>query len=193
MRPSLRRERLSWCRKVVNAYPELPSLPYFPTSVPMAEVIGALAALPVANEIKRSAYVMFRNESGNGKSGINNNYVGAQADSGRWPDKLTHLFYGVVAKRENRTGKDRLFLAFRDVGDCLSFLCDRVQNRGLYVGGATSKVVKMAVPDAATLARAYHKEWVSGSAASEPGADEVAAFLSMYRQAAGYFPAKEAA
>jgi hypothetical protein len=37
-----------------------------------------------ATNVKRASYVMFRNESGNGAKGINNNYCGAQADSGRW-------------------------------------------------------------------------------------------------------------
>jgi hypothetical protein len=33
------------------------------------------------------------------------------------------------------------------------------------------------------LARAYHKEWITGSATSEPSAEEKADFLSMYGQA----------
>lgn len=173
----------------INAYPELPSLPYMPTSVAMAEVIGALAVIEAPVEVKRSAYVMFRNESGNGKSGINNNYVGAQADSGRWPDKLTPLFYGVVIKEENQTGKTRLFLAFRDLSGCLSFLCERVQSRGLYVGGTTHLVLTMDVGTPTDLCVAYTREWVKGSATAEPDAQAMSNFLSMFSQAAAFFPA----
>jgi hypothetical protein len=126
---------------------------------------------------------MFRNESGNGSSGINNNYIGAQADSGRWPESLTASFSGTVQVRENGTNRMRLFLAFRSLSGNLDFLLERVLSRGLYIGGHTHLVLEMAVNDEEDLARAYHKEWVTGSATSEPSAPEMTSFLSMYHQA----------
>ena len=68
---------------MTNAYPELPSTPYQRTSVPMSGVTAYLKALGVPAALKRAAYVIFRNESRNGQSGICNNYVGAQADAVR--------------------------------------------------------------------------------------------------------------
>src|SRR5205807_1923790 len=46
----------------------------------------------------------------------------------------------------------------------------------------------IALPDAVSispteLATAYHREWVTGSATSDPSAAELASFLSMYEQA----------
>jgi hypothetical protein len=166
-----------------NAYPELPSLPFQRTSVAMADVVTALQASTALLEAKRAGYVMFRNESGNGSKGINNNYVGAQADSGRWPDSLTDSFAGTVTVKENGTNRLRIFLAFKTLAGNIDFLMNRVLTRGIYVGGHTHLVLTMSVDDEEALARAYHKEWVTGSADSEPSADEMTSFLSMYHQA----------
>ncbi|MEJ0015733.1 MAG: hypothetical protein WDN25_04055 [Acetobacteraceae bacterium] len=170
-----------------NSYPELPVLAFRRTSVAMADVIAHLAGLPVPTEAKRSAYVMFRNESANGAKGINNNYVGAQADSGRWPAAFDARIVGTVAIAENGTGRPRIFVAFRSWTDSVELLIDRVLQRGLYVGGRTHKVITMAVASKRDLARAYHKEWVTGSATAEPGTEAVSSFLSMYDQAVRLF------
>jgi len=172
---------------MTNAYPEKPMVPYKKTSVEMPVVIGYLQGLSVDKEIKRMAYIMFRNESGNGNSGINNNYCGFQADSGRWAAIHDDKIVGVVQKVENGTGKTRLFLAFNDVGGCLDMLLERVQGRGLYIGGNTHKITNMAINSPNDLGRAYKKEWVSGSAKIEPSTTELNNFLSMYNQATKYF------
>jgi len=168
---------------MANAYPELPQLAFQRTTVAMPDVVASLNAQQVDTEVKRAGYVMFRNESGNGSKGVNNNYVGAQADSGRWPEELTPSFSGTVTTTENATGRERIFLAFSDVDGCIAFLMNRVSSRGLFVGGTTHKVLTMQVASANDLAVAYHREWVTGSATSNPSPDEVASFLSMYRQA----------
>lgn len=172
---------------MTNAYPELPRLGYVRTSVSMTDVITYIQGLRIGAEVKRAAYIMFRNESQNGERGINNNYCGAQADSGRWAAKFDPLLAGTVVLAENQTGRERIFLAFRSWRDSISFLIDRVEARGLYIGGAPHLVVRMMIATERDLARAYHKEWVSGSASSEPGAQELANFLSMYAQAAALF------
>jgi hypothetical protein len=166
-----------------NAYPDLPRLAFHRTSVAMADVVTTLQASSALLEAKRAGYVMFRNESGNGAKGINNNYIGAQADSGRWPDSLTDGFAGTVTIKENATNRQRIFLAFKTLAGNIDFLMNRVLSRGLYVGGHTHRVLVMSVDDEEALARAYHKEWVTGSAGSEPSANEQTAFLSMYHQA----------
>ena len=73
---------------VKNFYPTLPILPYQKTLVVMSDVIAYLQSLPIDKEVKRSCYIIFRNESSNGKSGINNNYIGFQSDSGKWQSKI---------------------------------------------------------------------------------------------------------
>ena len=171
----------------MNAYPELPTLPYEPTSVPMSDVIAYLASQPRASEVKRAAYIMFRNESGNGGRGINNNYCGFQADGARWPAKWDAAFAGTVTMPENGTGRERIFLAFHDWRTSIDMLCDRVEARGLYIGGKTHLVSQMAIATEVDLATAYLREWVHGAAAYRPTQAELAAFESMYGQAAALF------
>lgn len=172
---------------MTNYYPEKPLLRYKKTMVNMQTVIDYLKNIQVAPELKRMAYIMFRNESSNGKSGINNNYCGFQADSGRWADIFDSSIEGIVEKIENGTGKIRLFLAFYELKGCLDMLLDRVYGRGLFIGGNTHKVWKASIKTVNDLARAYKKEWVAGSANAEPTSDEIGNFNSMYRQAEKLF------
>jgi hypothetical protein len=138
-------------------------------------------------EIKRAAYVLFRTESANGSSGLNNNYVGAQCDSGRWPAKFDALIVGVVQTMENGTGRTRLFAAFDRWQSCIDFLLDRVATRGLYIGAKALPISHLLVTDETDLVRAYTKEWAQGRADAEPSADTVAAWRSMYDQAQALF------
>lgn len=172
---------------MTNAYPEKPFLNYQKTSVEMFKVIDYLQKLTAGHEIKRMAYIMFRNESGNGKSGVNNNYCGFQADSGRWSKIHDDKIVGVVKKVENGTGKERYFLAFNDVTGCLDMLIERVQGRGLYIGGSTHKIWLHNITTVDDLSRAYKKEWVYGSATAEPSVTEDLNFKSMYKQASSLF------
>lgn len=165
-----------------NYYPEKPIVPPKKTSIEMPEIVVALKEIPAIKEVKISAYIMFRNESANGRSGINNNYIGAQADGGRWPEKFDNVITGIVQKNENRTGKTRLFLAFSSYKDSLNFLIDRVESRGLFVGGFAHKISKIKIETDLDLAMAYYQEWVTGDADYEPTAQELKDFLSMYAQ-----------
>lgn len=170
-----------------NSYPELPEVKYQKTTIEMDAVVDYIQTLQVPAEVKRSAYIMFRNESANGKSGLNNNYAGVQADSGRWPGKWDDVITGTVTKTENGTGKVRLFVAFRSWHDSIDFLIDRVQDRGLYVGGYARLIAKMNITTSTELAIAYKKDWVTGLRGYKPSEQEVANFLSMYRQAVKIF------
>jgi hypothetical protein len=171
-----------------NYYEDKPLVPYRKTSVEMPAVVEYLKKANAPTEVKRAAYIMFRFESGNGTKGLNNNYVGAQADSGRWPTKFDCMITGVVKKVENGTGKERLFIEFSSWTNSLDFLLERVENRGLYVGGVERLITKKPVNDARSLAIAYKKSWVHGSNKYKPTEQEIAAFLSMYRQAEKIFP-----
>lgn len=170
-----------------NYYPEKPAINYMRTSVEMGAVVAYIQSLTVDKEVKRAAYIMFRNESGNGKSGINNNYAGIQADSGRWPAQFDAKIAGVVIKKENGTGKEMLFVALHSWKDSIDFLIDRVISRGLHVGGYAHLVAKMNIETPEQLAIAYKRDWVTGNRKYNPTPAEATAFLSMYRQAEKIF------
>lgn len=170
-----------------NYYPDKPEAQYFKTSVEMGAVISYLQLLNVSASVKRSAYVFFRMESGNGKYGINNNYAGIQSDSGRWPAKYDNVIVGVVKKKENKTGKERLFCAFRTFGTSIDFLCDRIKDRGLYIGGQTNFITNTVIINQDDLATAYYREWVKGSKTFEPTTEQKFSFFSMYKQAIELF------
>lgn len=172
---------------MINAYPDLPMVPYGRTTVPMHEVISCLQQIDADPEIKRTTYIIFREESANGTKGVNNNYCGMQADGARWPENLTHYFSGVAEEPENGTGRMRLFLTFADWRDCISCLMDRVKGRGLYIGAKALPISHLLVTDETDLVRAYVKEWAQGSAAAEPSADTIAAWRSMYGEAQALF------
>lgn len=169
-----------------NAYPEKPIVTYHRTSVEMGAVISYLQLLAANPQMKIMAYIMFRNESGNGKSGINNNYAGIQADAGRWAEKYDKMIYGVVEIKENdsqdQKGKVRLFCAFNSFGTCLDMLVDRVKGRGLYIGGQTNFITNMVITNVEDLCRAYYKEWVKGNKDYEPTVKQQEDFASMYKQ-----------
>lgn len=166
----------------MNFYSTLPEQNYYRTTVEMGEVINALKKFPVSREVKIACYVIFRNESGNGRSGINNNYIGAQADSGRWPDHLDRYITGWTQKKENMTGKSRLFLTFAGVEGSLAFLIDRIQDRGLFVGGTCNKVAEGYIADADDWCRYYWKSWVTGDEDAKIPASELQGLISMYNQ-----------
>jgi hypothetical protein len=111
---------------VHNAYPELPELPFTRTSVAMTDVVTYMSNTAVTTPIKRAAYVIFRNESGNGKKGVNNNYIGMQADGARLPDKWTPFIAGTCVHAENQTGKPRRFVCLKDWRTSVDILFDRV-------------------------------------------------------------------
>jgi len=172
---------------MVNAYPELPRLPYRRTSVAMLDLIAHLRRAAFPLEVRRATYIVFRNESGNGRSGVNNNYSGMQADGARWPASLDHYFVGTTTTPENQTGDVRTFLCFARWEDSADCLAERLAARGIYVGGRTHLVTQVDVATPTDLATAYHREWVTGSATSSPGSGELGAFLSMYAQAETFF------
>lgn len=153
----------------------------------MDEVVKYLQSLPIPVEIKRSVYVIFRNESANGKSGINNNFIGFQSDSGVWQSKYNKYFVGTTVLTENRTGKQRGFLCFSKWQDSIDILADKVSGRGLFIGGVTNFITKTKITDKGELAVAYLKEWVTGSNKYVPTTTEITSFVSMYNQAIKLF------
>jgi hypothetical protein len=80
-------------------------LPYKKTTVSMTAVNPYIASLHVPAEVKRAAYIIFRIESANGSKGVNSNFVGAQADSGRWQKELdADCWHGEAEREPDRQG-----------------------------------------------------------------------------------------
>lgn len=170
-----------------NYYEDKPFVPYRKSVVEMGLVVDYLKKADAPVEVKRAAYIVFRFESGNGQKGLNNNFIGAQADSGRWPVKFDNMITGVVQKAENGTNNDRLFIQFASWYNSIDFLLDWVESRGLYVGGIETRVTKVPINDPRGLAIAYKRSWVTGNKKYVPTEAEISSFLSMYRQAAKLF------
>lgn len=170
-----------------NYYPGLAIIPYLKTTVEMGEVVEYLKSLPISAEIKRSAYIIFRNEGANGSKGVNNNYIGFQSDSGKWDAKYEKYFTGTCIKAENRTGFKRGFLCFSKWQDSIDILSSKILDRGMYVGGTTHLITHAYIDDKTELAEIYLKEWVTGNVKYTPTVTEIESFVSMYNQAAKFF------
>ena len=172
---------------VKNSYPELNEIDYKKTTVDMRNVIAYIKSLNVLKAVKLAAYTMFRMESGNGQSGINHNYMGIQADSGRWPDFLTQHAVGTVVKKENMSAKERRFLAFDSFESSVDFLIDRIQKRGLYVGGTSNFIVKQYIDTPATWTEVYWKTWVTGNLNAKIPLREKGELVQMYNLGSALF------
>lgn len=174
---------------VKNFYPTKPVIPFVSTKVEMGAIITELKKLDFPTEVKRAAYIIIRNETANGNSVINyTNLCGAQADSGRWPAKYDDHISGVCIKKENQTGKERAFLIFDTLATGISFVCDRAQAKGIFIGeNVNGRYYKGDVRKPEQLADAYQDEWVKGYD-YKPTATEVRNFVSMYNQSIKLFP-----
>jgi len=173
---------------VHNAYPELPVLDFARTSVAMPTVVGYLSTAAAATPVKRAGYVIFRNESAAGQKGINNNYIGLQADGARQSDQWTPLIAGTCVHRENMTGKWRRFVCFNAWTACMDILLDKVQARGLYVGGYAHPYANMQVNSDDDWPLAYWREWVTGDGNANIPVAEKNNLLSEYAAAVAALP-----
>jgi hypothetical protein len=118
--------------EIHNSYPLLPEVPYQRTSIEMPIVVVFAKTLVAKYGVDsvRMAYAIFRNESGNGMYGVNNNYAGIQGDVGVW-SALPGAAIGTCIKKDG-AGDVRRFLCFNAVdGYKVSFetLCVKVKER----------------------------------------------------------------
>lgn len=165
---------------IKNAYSELPEVQYKKTSINENDIIVYLQSLKIPSEIKRTVFTIFSNESARGQKGVNNNYAGIQADGRRIGGEFDKRVVGTCVIKENGTGKERRFVAFNSFKDSIDYLVNRVQARGIYIGGFAKPYSNMAVTSIDTLARAYWKEWVTGSTTSEPTLNHIGNFKTLY-------------
>lgn len=173
---------------VKNYYPSKVIVSFQSVNTGIQPLINAIKASNLAVDVKRAVYVIIRNETANGHSVVNGtNPGGVQSDSGQWPAKWDDAIVATCVKEENRTAKERGFVVFNTLQHGIDFMCERIQARGIYIGGHTHKITNEAITSPAQLAGAYYREWVEGDAQYHPTDDELNDFLSMYKQAETIF------
>ena len=168
---------------VPNSYPKFLVLSYAKTTLPMSDLVSYLNTQgDISKEVKIALYIMWVNESARGKAGINNNYGGFQADVGHWPSKFDDFINGTCVKTDNG-GHRRRFLCFTDWQSCVAMFKGIIVDRGLYVGGTTTKIVHMSVDTPERWGWAYYREWVTGSPSAIPSSDIIRSLGSLYHEA----------
>lgn len=159
---------------VKNFYPSFPELPYKQTSIEMPLVVVFARQLvgKYNKEVVRAAYCVFRNESSNGKAGVNNNYIGLQCDNAIWQGLNNYNITGTCIKRDGNN-QVRRFLCFNSMGyeNCFEFLCFKLNQRGVFIGAK-------GVTDSDTLYDSYEAKWVSNPSENTKAAREN--FVSLY-------------
>lgn len=174
---------------VKNFYPSKLIVPFQSVNLGMQPIITGIKTSNYPIEVKRSVYIVCRNETGNGHSVVNGTNVGGvQSDSGKWPDKWDSAITATCIMHENRTGKERGFVVFDTLQHGIDFMCERIEARGIYIGGTTHKITNVLIDSPSALCANYYREWVEGSATYHPTEDELNDFLSMYEQAIHLFP-----
>ena len=131
-----------------NKYPNLDVVPYEQTTVSKAEVIAYLNyATGYDVNVKRSVLAIWRNESGNGSKGVNNNYFGIQADNRKWPE--SDAYVSGTSVRVDSGNATRRFAVFPDYKTNLNFMLRTIRRRNLVATTAEE------------WAKKYIYEWVS--------------------------------
>lgn len=166
-----------------NYYPSFPEIPYKRTSVDMPTVVVFAKTLisKYSLEIVRMGYVIFRNESANGKSGVNENYIGLQADNAAWEGLDLSNVIGTSVKVDG-AGDTRRFICFNQNGykACLDFLCYKIQQRKMYAETETPQgllfpqIKEIAIP----LYHLYQAKWVNNP--KEDTEEAMDDFISLY-------------
>lgn len=167
---------------VKNSYPDLPVIAYRRTTIDMPTVVAFAKGLigKYNLEVIRTAYCIFRNESANGESGVNDNYVGLQADVGVWQGLSLADVVGTCVQVDG-AGDTRRFICFNENGYkvCFEFLCSKVLARAMYIGAP-------GVSDAEDLYHSYEARWVSNP--KEDTAEAKKDFVSLYQSSVTVIP-----
>ncbi len=172
---------------VHNSYQDFDVIAYAKTTMTTREIAAGLASSGLSKDVQRAAYAMICNESANGNAGINNNYGGLQADSGRWSSVYDQYISATCVKRDI-SGTKRRFLCFNEAQGCFSMIAGLVQSRGIYVGGTTHFISNMHVSSPADWALAYYREWVTGSANATLSQGALHSLIDLYQSAINALP-----
>ena len=176
-----------------NDYPDLQQLDYLQTNVDRDYARSYFSKANYSAEVITAAMTVMRIESSL-INGVNNNYCGIQADSGRWIGYNSWVtngkFAGVVYKKEAGTSNMRWYMAFDSFESCADFLLDRVKSRGVYFGGFAIPHALSWINSIDSFATAYYKEWVEGSRFLKKAVqdyDNYGDLVSIYNQEYKYF------
>jgi hypothetical protein len=164
---------------IKNSYPLLPEIPFQPTFIEMPNVViyGKTKIGEYDKEIVKMAYIIFRIEGANGLKGVNNNYIGLQADTGAWEGlDLTHVVGTCVKKDSGYVW--RRFICFDNTGaqSCFDFLCYKIKERGMYIGADNVNTVH-------DLTITYKLHWNG----AQPQEQDFVMFDSLYNSATKVF------
>jgi hypothetical protein len=175
-------------KAIKNSYPEKKEVAFVSVPITMEKINAIIASSNAPLEVKKSAQIICRNETGNGHSVINaTNPSGTQADSGRWASIWDSKIVATCIKNEGMTGKERRFVVFDKLETGILFLINRIEAKGIYIGEhIDSTYYKGDVTTPTQLAKAYWDEWVMGDSTT-PDAQFVSDFISMYNQATKLF------
>jgi hypothetical protein len=155
-----------------SKYPDLPLVPFSPTTLPIKDLVNYLKGLPIDTNVKIATVAKAINEQGGKRTsngyqltGFNNNYYGVQTDGAYWKTGSEYIV-GRTRQNENQTGNNREFAVFKTWQDGGQFMVSTVQRLGLYVGGTPNRQVtnpyyKKKVTDALGWANTYYFEWVA--------------------------------
>ena len=168
---------------VNNAYPNLPVVAYQQTVVSKQDIADYIAAQDITQDVMIATYAITGIESSFGSKGINNNIAGIQADGSKLGNGFDGKVIATTVIGENMTSNARRFTVFANWQDGVDYLINRVQGRGLYVGGYAHPYAKMQINNATDFVRAYYKEWVEGDADAEPSLKNKADYLYCFEAA----------
>lgn len=173
---------------VHNAYPNLPVVPYVRTTIDMPTVIAYINSCTLPTEIKKSVYIIFRIEGGNGNHGVCQNYIGSQADGAQLPVPFNLKVIATCLEAENGTHRLRRFCCFEDFKASVDILADGVTRERIYIGGTTNDAYShIAVNSVNDLCTAYYDSWVTGVRDAVPTQAYFELMQSMYYSASQHF------
>lgn len=164
-----------------NAYPELKEIPFAKTIIDMNDVVAYVDSLNCPIAIKNAVYMIFRNEGGNGQHGVNNNYIGCQADGARLGGALDAKVTATCIEVENGTGKTRRFCCFASFKDSIDILVLKDTAKRLFIHGHTNDAYSnMQINNIDDWALAYYQDWVTGNRNAKLVGDAGHAYLQLF-------------
>jgi len=138
----------------------LPVIPYQQTSVNTADVANYLKSKgnSIDSSVKRATYAIFIIESGNGKKGINNNYIGLQTDGGGFISTDANFVKGSTTLLDSG-GNCRAFATYNTWQECIDHLIEVMKSRKQ--GSLSGRQIVPTNPDDSNyFGTGYASNWV---------------------------------
>lgn len=143
----------------------LPYENYKRTQVTSAEVVTYLKTSTADVAVKRATFAIFSIESGHGKKGVNNNYIGLQTDGGGFLGIDLNYVTGTTTLRDSGN-KCRSFATYDTWQKCIDHLIQVMISRK-QSGSSSRKMVPTDPNDADYFGKGYADNWVaSGTTAA---------------------------